>query len=134
MSSWQYVETHDYIETSKELELSEEIREAIKRWATSAGRVPTNKQRLCHRTPRNKFELWNARIPNPDANRGASGGFRLTYFFNLIDESIYLGRIEKRSDLGGRNEHPRDQRKYDAYINALSDYLLRTENELLSTS
>lgn len=130
MSAWQYAETPDFVRTANDLSLSLEVREAIKKWAVDVGRVNTNKQKHWHRTPQNKFEIWTARIPDPDSNRGSSGGFRLTYFFNLADGSIYLDVIERRSDLGGKNERPRDQQKYNDYLERLKAFLHKQEETL----
>ena len=131
MASWQYVETQDYIDSAAKLELSQDVKAAIESWALTASRFQTNKSKMWFRSPQNKFELWSTRIPDPDCNKGSSGGFRLTYFFNLIDNSICLAEIERRKDMGGKSERPKDQQRHTAYIEGFKKYLSGMEEELL---
>lgn len=122
---WDYNETPDFIRSSEELNLSQKVRDSIKAWAVSVKRQITNRSKLYFRSPNNIFEIWNARLPDPDSNKGTKGGFRLTYFFNLADNSINLGEMERRDKLGGRRERPRDHQKYENYLKELKKYLLR---------
>lgn len=122
---WQYNETATFVKSADELGLSQIVRDALKSWAVSVGRVQTNKTKHFFRSPRNVFEIWTARVPDPDRNKGASGGFRLVYFFLIAESAIYLDRIEHRSDLGGRSEHPKSQREFTTYLNDLKSYLIK---------
>lgn len=125
---WFYNETAEFVRCSEELELSNFVRDALKSWAKTVGRVVTNKTRLGYRSPRNKYELWIARVPDPDSSRGSSGGFRLVYFFNIPESSIHLDLMERRSDLGFKKEHPRDKQKFTNYINSLKEQLKKLDN------
>ena len=122
---WKFNSTAEYVDCCEKLNLSSVITEAIKRWAVSVGRISTNKQKRYFCSPRNVFEIWTARIPDPDTNTGSSGGFRLVYFLNISDGSVYVDRIERRSNLGGKNERPRDQQRFTEYLENLKVYLLR---------
>ncbi len=122
---WLYNKTPEFIQCSEKLELSKEVLDAIESWAKSVGRVQTNKQKRCFCSPNNIFEIWTARVPDPDANRGTSGGFRLVYFFNIKESAIYVSKIEKRNSLGGKTERPKDQQKFTEYLEELKKYLLR---------
>jgi mRNA-degrading endonuclease RelE of RelBE toxin-antitoxin system len=122
---WNYNETPEYIRCCEELGISVEVKDAIKSWARTVGKVTTNRQKLFHRSAHNIFEIWVARVPNPDANRGSSGGFRLVYFLNTKESGIYVDKIEHRADLGGKTERPRDQQRATAYLEELKEYLIR---------
>lgn len=122
---WQYNKTSEFIKCCEKLEISQEILDAIESWAVSVGRVQTNKQKNYFRSPKNIFEIWVARIPDPDSNKGTSGGFRLIYFFNLNEKSIYVDCIERRQNLGSKTERPKDQQKFTNYLEELKNYLLK---------
>lgn len=122
---WNYNETPEHIRCCEELGISAEIKDAIKNWARTVGRVTTNRQKLFHRSAHNIFEIWVARVPNPDANKGNSGGFRLVYFLNIKESAIYVDKMEHRANLGGKNERPKDQQRATAYLEELKEYLIR---------
>lgn len=121
---WQYNETPEFVDSAEKLKLSESVKNSLKSWAESANRVPTTRSKVIFRSPHNIFEIWTARMPDPDSNKGTRGGFRLAYFFNLTDESIHLDRIEHRSSLGSKKEHSGDMHKFTQYLNVLKKYLL----------
>jgi hypothetical protein len=123
--TWIVNKTAEFVSCAEDLALSELVLTSLDNWAVTVGKVQTNKTKLYFRSPKNNFEIWTARIPDPDSNRGASGGFRLVYFFNNIDCSIHLDKIEKRANLGNKTEHPRDQQKHTAYLDSLKSFLLR---------
>lgn len=122
---WRFNKTPEHINCCEELKISQEISDAIESWATAVGRVQTNRQKLFYRSAHNIFEIWVARIPNPDANRGNSGGFRLVYFLNLKEAAVYVDKIEHRADIGGRNERPKEQQRFTNYLEELKKYLTR---------
>lgn len=123
--SWIYNETAEFVRCAEELELSDMVRDSLRSWAPTVGRVQTNKTKRVFCSPKNNFEIWVARIPDPDSNRGSSGGFRLVYFFNLREQSIFLDKIERRANMGFKDEKPREKHKFDAYIESLKTYLLK---------
>lgn len=124
MQEWDYNETPTFVRCSEELGLSEEVLEAIKNWAKTVGRVQTQKTKRYFSSPNDKFEIWVARIPDPDSNKGSRKGFRLVYFFILKEEAIHLDLIQQRKDQGGRKEHPKAQEKFSRYLRDLKQYLL----------
>ncbi len=121
---WTYNETTDFVKSSEEAGLSDQVREAIKQWSKDVRREQTNKTKLCFRSPKNIFEIWSARIPDPDHNKGASGGFRLVYFFILNEKGIHMCKIEGRRDMGFKNERPKDKVRYEKYLKELKKYLM----------
>ena len=131
---WIFNTTPEHIRCCEELNLSRDVRDAIQRWAVSVGRTPTHLQKPLFRTDDNVYEMWVARLPDPDSSKGKSGGFRLIYFFNLHEKSIYADQIERRDDKGGRNERPRDQQKATAYVDSMKRYLSRLAAESISNN
>lgn len=122
---WIYNETSEFVRCCEDLSLSKDVREAIEAWAKTTGRVQTNKTKLYFRSPKNIFDIWDARIPDPDHNKGSSGGFRLVYFFNLTESSIYVDKIDRRADRSGRKEHPKTQQVHEKYLRELKLSLVR---------
>lgn len=45
-------------------------------------------------------------------------------FFVMDSNVVYLEFIERRDDLGGKTEHPKEQQKYTEYITELKKVLL----------
>lgn len=64
-----------------------------------------------------------ARVPNPDSNRGKSGGYRVVYFLDLTENTVNLDFIEERKELGFRDEGQRKKGRYNDYIRGLKEYL-----------
>jgi len=107
--------------------VSKTVREAIKLWAPTVSRFELSRQKLVYRSPKNRYEAWAAGIPNPDSNRGKSGGHRVVYFLDLTEGTINLDFIEKRKELGFRNEGHRKKDRYNDYIAALKEYLKKLD-------
>lgn len=122
---WKYNETAEYVRCSEDLKISADVKTQIKSWAISTNRTSTKRSKPVFRSPNNVFEVWITRLPDPDRNKGASGEFRLWYFFDLKENSIYLDHIEHREDLGFGDGHPRDKQRLDAYLEDLKNYLLK---------
>lgn len=131
MVAWTFNKTPQFIRSAEELGLSIEVLEGLEQWAVSVPRIQTNRTKRFFCSPHNAFEIWTARIPDPNSNRGRSGGFRLVYFFTLKEQAIYLDRMEHRSEIGGKDERPREQAEFTGYLNALKNELFKefeTEN------
>lgn len=120
---WVYNETEEFIRSKNSLRLSNKVLTALQDWSQTVGRVQTNRTKLFFRSPSNIFEIWTGRVPDPDNNKGCSGGFRLVYFFKLTENAVYLDKIEHRSSVGGKNEHPKEQQKFTNYLNNLKESL-----------
>lgn len=127
---WQYNETAEFIISAERVGLSDKTREALKSWAPSIRRTPTPANKILFRSQSNSFEIWAARIPNPEVNKGKSGGFRLLYILNLKESSIYLDKIEFRADKGSKNEHPKDQQKATEYLVYLKGKLMKEIDDI----
>lgn len=123
---WDFNKTTEFIKCSDILNLSIEILDAIERWAVSVGRIPTNKQKIYFRSPKNLFEIWVARIPDPDSNKGSSGGFRLVYFLNIKEQTIHIDKIERRDEIGFKKEKTKEKQKFQDYLRDIKKYLLET--------
>ena len=103
--SWIYVEREQFVRMSEKGGVSPKVREAIKLWAPSvSNKYETSRSKTVYRSPKNRYEAWSAGIPNPDSNKGKSGGYRIIYFLDLIDSTINLDFIEERKELGFRDE------------------------------
>ena len=84
--SWVYVEREQFVRMCEKVGVSARVREAIKSWAPTVSRFELSRQKLVFRSPKNRYEAWAAGIPNPDSNRGKSGGYRVVYFLDLKEE------------------------------------------------
>src|SRR3989344_1308581 len=109
-------------------EISVIVREAIKLWApTVSNKYETSRSKLVYRSPQNRYEAWAAGLPNPDSNKGKSGGYRVVYFLDLTECTINLDFIEERKELGFHNEGRHKKDKYNDYIRVLKDYLKKRD-------
>ena len=70
---------------------------------------------------------WAAGLPNPDSNKGQSGGYRVIYFLDLAEFTINLDFIEERKELGFRDEGRRKKDRYNDYLRTLKEYLKNRE-------
>jgi len=122
--AWVYIEREQFIRMCDRLKVSETVREHIKLWAPSASnKYEAPRLKLIYRSSNNRYEAWAAGIPNPDSNRGKSGGYRLVYFFDLTECTINLDFIEERKNLGFQDEGHRKKDRYNDYIRQLKEYL-----------
>ena len=124
---WVLVEREQFVRMCEKLGVSTNVREAIKFWAPSVRRCETTRQKLAYRSPKNRYEAWVARIPNPDVNKGKSGGYRIVFFLDITERSINLDFIEERDHLGFKNESIRKKQKYNDYIANVKKELSRRD-------
>lgn len=96
--------------------ISATVRDAIKLWSPTISRFELSRQKLVYRSPKNSYEAWAAGIPNPDSNKGKSGGYRIVYFLDITECTINLDFIEKRKKLGFHDESHRRKDRYNDYI------------------
>ena len=108
--------------------VSQEVVEGIKRWAETVLRVQTPRNNPYFKSPNIKFEIWVAGIPNKDARRGRSGGFRLVYFYVFEEgkEDLYLDLLEGRKQIGFKKERPKDKEKFEKHLRGLKKELMET--------
>ena len=125
--SWIYVEREQFVRMCEKVDISVTVRDAIKLWAPTVSRFELSRQKLVYRSPKNRYEAWIAGIPNPDSNKGKSGGYRVVYFLDLIENTINLDFIEERKELGFRNEGHRKKDRYNDYIRELKEYLKKLD-------
>lgn len=125
--AWIYVEREHFVRMCEEISVSLIVREAIKSWAPTVSRCMLPRQKLVYRSPKNHYETWVAGIPNPDSNKGKSGGYRIVYFLDLNGNTINLDFIEERKELGFRDEGQRKKDKYNDYIRELKEYLKKLD-------
>ena len=121
--SWVYVEREQFIRMCERVGVSATVRDAIKLWAPGVVRSEVPRQKLVYRSPKNRYEIWAAGIPNPYSNKGKSGGYRVVYFLDIIENTINLDFIEERKEIGFRDEGHRKKERYNGYINELKEYL-----------
>ena len=121
--SWVYVERERFVRMCEKVGVSATVRDAVKLWAPTVSRFELARQRLVYRSPKNRYEAWAAGIPNPESNKGKSGGYRIVYFLDLIEKTINPDFIEERKELGFHDEGPRKKGRYNDYIRELKEYL-----------
>ncbi|MBU4299258.1 hypothetical protein KJ636_04405 [Patescibacteria group bacterium] len=126
--AWIYVEREQFVRMCDKIVISITVREAIKSWAPTVGRNEIPRQKLVYRSPKNGYEAWAAGIPNPDSNKGKSGGYRIVYYLALRENTINLDFIEERKELGFLGEGHRKKDKYNDYIRDLKEYLKKLDS------
>jgi len=119
-TEWNYNETSDFIHSFEELGVREDVRGLIKDWAVSFNRQTTQRSKRYFCSPKNIFEIWLIRVPDPDSNKGSRGGFRLALFLNLPEKSINICKITRRGELENQNE--KDEQR--DYLEELKGFLL----------
>ena len=127
--SWAYVEREQFVRMCEKAGVSDKVRDAIKLWApTVSNKFQTPRSKLVFRSPQNRYEAWATGLPNPDSNRGKSGGYRVVYFLDLVECTINLDFIEERKELGFHNEGHNKKDRYNDYVRELKDYLKKRDN------
>ncbi|MDO9028609.1 MAG: hypothetical protein Q7U68_07115 [Candidatus Roizmanbacteria bacterium] len=116
--------TTNYKENIDDQRVTENVVIAINEWAKTFNRTQSNRSRLYFRSPRNIFEIWDIRIPDPDQNKGSSGGFRLTCFIQLKENVIWLHAIIRRNKIGFKQERPKDKQKFEKSLQELKAELM----------
>ena len=125
--SWVYVEREQFVRMCEKVGVSARVREAIKSWAPTVSRFELSRQKIVYRSPKNRYEAWAAGIPNPDSNKGKSGGYRVVYFLDVIECTVNLDFIEERKELGFRDEGARKKERYNGYIRDLKEELKKRD-------
>lgn len=129
--SWILVEREMYVRMCDENAVSDEVREQVRAWApTFQHAYQLSRQKKIYWSPHNIFEVWSVGIPNPDANKGKSGGFRLVLFLDLMGKTINLDFIERRDELGFKNEGSKKKDKYHSYIESLKAALAAKDSQI----
>src|SRR5260370_14497638 len=117
MEQWIVVEREQYIRSCGECDVPDSVREQIKSWAPDfSNNYELPRQKKIYWTTVHRFEIWSVGIPNPEANKGKSGGFRLILFLDLTERTINLEFIEERDNLGYKDEGHRKKYKYNAFV------------------
>lgn len=124
---WVYIEREHFVRMCEKVGVSATVRDAIKLWAPTVSRFELSRQKLVYRSPKNRYEAWAAGVPNPDSNKGKSGGYRIVYFLDLMECTINLDFIEERKELGFRNEGHRRKDHYNKYIHELKEELKKRD-------
>ncbi|MBI5406031.1 hypothetical protein HY972_03305 [Candidatus Kaiserbacteria bacterium] len=125
--AWVLVEREQFVRMCDKIEVSEIVRDFIRTWAPSVSRYEIPSQKLIYRSPNNRYEAWNARIPNPNSNKGKRGGYRLVFFLDLQTATVNLDFIEERDNLGYKNEGHHKKDGYNAYISEVKKELARRD-------
>ena len=125
--AWVYVEREQFIRMCEKIGVSTTVRDAIKLWAPTVSRFELSRQKLVYRSPKNRYEAWAVGIPNPDSNKGKSGGYRVVYFLDVTEGTINLDFIAERKELGFLDEGHRKKDDYNEYVAALKEYLKKLD-------
>ena len=121
---WVYVEREQFVRLCDKLKVSAIVCEHIKLWApTVSNKYEAPRLKLVYRSSDNHYEAWAAGIPNPNSNKGKSGGYRVVYFLDLIGGTINMDFIEERKNLGFKNEGSKRKNRYNDYIKNLKELL-----------
>ena len=121
--SWRYVERPSFIRCCEDRSISSEVRESIKFWAPTVNRTPTPRLKIIYRTRDNRYEAWSARIPNPDSNKGTSGGYRLIYFLDVQEGTTNMVYIAERDEWGFKDESPKKKAEYTHLVQEIKELL-----------
>lgn len=130
--AWVLVEREQFLRDCDKLGVSEIVRERIRNWAPTVSRYEIPSQKLVFSSPGKRYEAWNARIPDPDSNKGKRGGFRIVFFLDLTEGTLNLDFIEERDHLGFGKEGPRRKQKYDTYVVSVKTELARRDPAISS--
>jgi hypothetical protein len=126
--SWILVEREMFVRMCDDCEISDLVREQIKLWApTFQNTYQLSRQKKVFWTTNNRFEIWVVRLPNPEANKGKRGGFRLVLFLDLNERTINLEYIEERDEMGFKDEGVKKKNKYSAFIEDLKEFLTKKD-------
>ena len=120
---WQINETPIFKRQVEQEDISKEVIDGIYRTFENIKLERTLNNVLIYRNKERVFEIWQARIPDPDHNKGKSGGFRLIYYVIYTEQALHLGLIERRGALGFKDERPKDKQKYAEYLESLKNHL-----------
>lgn len=118
--------TRVFIESAEELKISDAVLVSIERSLGGMSLSPTKNFRRIFIAENNVFQIWNAKLPDPDYRKGTRGGFRLICYFVPAEQSVYLDWITRRSELGGKREDKKQQKRYDEYIEQLRERLMKS--------
>ncbi len=122
---WQVNKTKIFVESVEKLAISDDVIASIERFASGMFLSPTKNFRRIYISENNIFQIWNAKLPDPDHRKGTRGGFRLICYFVISEQSIYLDWIVRRNELGSKKENNKQQKNYDDYIENLKQKLTR---------
>ena len=121
---WEVSKTGRFLKSVKKNDISDSVVDSAESWAQGTSLVVSGRFKRVFVSPNNIFQIWSARLPDPDHNKGSSGGFRLSCIFFPSKNSVDFDLIEKRDKMGFKKERPKDKQKYDAYIASLRKALL----------
>jgi len=121
---WVYIETEDFIRSYEDNDVSQGVRDSIREWAKSVKRQATPRNKRYFASPCNVFEIWVARIGNPDANKGKSGGYRFVYYLHICERKLFVDKIEDRKNLSFKGSKGKNQKKWDEHLIELKKSLL----------
>src|SRR3989344_2575451 len=128
--AWALVEREQFVRMCEKVGVSQIVRDFIRAWAPSVSRYEIPSQKLIYRSPNNRYEAWSARIPNPESNKGKSGGYRLVFFLDMQTTTINLDFIEKRNNLGYKNEGHHRKDEYNKYVSGVKKELEKRDSTL----
>ncbi len=121
---WEVNKTRHFKKCCDKLRITQKVIESTEDCISDVNLVQSKKFRLYFRSPTNKFEIWNAKLPDPDYKKGTQGGFRLICYFIKEDKIAYLHYIERRGKLGDK-KRPREQKVYEEMLRSLKEKLTK---------
>jgi mRNA-degrading endonuclease RelE of RelBE toxin-antitoxin system len=116
MTEWSYIETEYFIRSCEKNNVSQFVKDSIREWSKSVRLQPTPSNKRLFISFNNIFQIWDARIPNPDANKGKSGGYRLIYYVNNLDKNLFVDLMENRDNLDYKGSKGKRQKYWDEHF------------------
>jgi|GEM_PF-920300 len=123
--NWDVIETENFVRSCEQNDVSQEVADSLKEWAKSARRQITPRNSRPFVSPGNIFEIWIARIGNPDANKGKSGGYRFIYYIVISECKLFIDVIEERKNLKFKGSSGKKQKKWDDHFIGLKKELIK---------
>jgi len=114
--------TQNYKKQAKNLAVSQAVEDGIDLWAKSFAFTVSPRSDMIFRSPRKQVEIWDVRVPNPDKNKGSSGGYRILCFYVVEEETMFFAYIQERGALNRGKE----KQHYYEYQRSLKGELSKT--------
>lgn len=114
--------TQVYTKAFKKLGITDKVDRAVKSFLLSFNFTITTRTDLVFKTPRDKAEIWEIRVGDPDKKKGASGGYRLLAIYVVEEQTFFLDYINLRANLN----KPKEKQDYNSYLRALKGEVQKT--------
>lgn len=111
-----------YIKFFKKNKIYAKVDSSIKNTLATFNFAETTRSNRIFVTPDGRTEVWEIRIPDPERNKGKSGGFRLLVIYKKKVNVVFLDWIMPRAELN----KPKVKQGYNRYLDGLKDKLVNS--------